>query len=166
MKLLRPRSLRIALYGCLIIFVFITSMSMAADQELILGLWHTPDKDSKIEIFICGDYYCGRIAWLQEPDYPPDDKGGMAGKPQIDRNNPDPHLRTRPLINLNILEGFIYMGDNLWAKGNIYNPEDGQFYKGKMKLATPSRLEVRGFIGISLFGGTSVWTRESIKDKN
>ena len=140
-------------------FLLLVSFAFAADEDKLLGLWNTPENDCKIEIFKCGDKYCGRIVWLKEPYYPADDDGGMAGRPIVDRENLNPDLRTRPLIGLQIMEGFSYIGENVWEKGTIYNPDDGKIYKCKMTLFAPNRLEVRGFIGIPLFGGTSIWTR-------
>jgi uncharacterized protein (DUF2147 family) len=143
----------------LLTFLLLVSFALAADEDQVLGLWITPDNDCKIEIFKCGNKYCGRIAWLKEPYYPADDDGGMAGRPIVDRENLNPDLRTRPLIGLQMMEGFVYMGKNVWEKGTIYNPENGRTYRCKMTLSTPTHLEIRGFIGIPLLGGTSIWTR-------
>jgi uncharacterized protein (DUF2147 family) len=140
-------------------FLLLCSFAFAADEEIVFGLWITPEKDCKIEIFKCGIKYCGRIAWLKEPLYPADDEGGMAGKPIVDRENPNPDLRSRLLMGLQLMEGFTYIGKNVWEKGTIYNPDNGKTYKCKMTLASPSRLEVRGYVGIPLLGATSIWTR-------
>jgi len=142
-----------------LVLTVIVSPVLGADGDRVLGLWKTPDDDCKIEIFQCGDKYCGRIAELQEPNYPADDKEGMAGRPKVDRENPDPTLRSRPLIGLVLMEGFTYVGKDVWEKGTIYNPDDGRSYKCKLTLSTPDRLQVRGYIGIPLLGGTSTWKR-------
>ncbi|GLI35508.1 DUF2147 domain-containing protein [Desulforhabdus amnigena] len=131
----------------------------ASDGDAILGVWNTRDKDAKIEIYRCGTKYCGKIAWLEEPDFPPYDEGGMAGLPKVDRNNPDPRLRSRPYLGLEILQGFSYSGDNKWEKGRIYNPENGKFYKAKISMDGNNRLKLRGFMGVSFFGRTETWTR-------
>jgi uncharacterized protein (DUF2147 family) len=141
------------------IFLLLASFAIAADEDRILGLWDTAEKDCKIEIFKCGDKYCGRIAWLKEPLYPADDELGMAGRAIVDRQNPNPDLRSRTLVGLQLMEGFTYVGKNIWDQGTIYSPDRGKTYKCKMTLVASDRLEVRGFIGISLLGGTSVWTR-------
>jgi uncharacterized protein (DUF2147 family) len=140
-------------------FLLLASFAFAGDEDKVLGLWDTPEKDCKIEIFKCGNKYCGKIAWLKDPLYPADDEGGMAGKPIVDRENPNPDLRTRPLMGLQLMEGFIYIGKNVWEKGTIYNADSGKTYKCKMNLSAPNRLEVRGFIGIPLLGANSIWTR-------
>jgi len=63
-----------------------------------------------------GIKYCGRIAWLKEPLYRADEGGGMAGRPVVDRENPNPNLRSRMLIGLQLIEGFTYIGKNVWEK--------------------------------------------------
>jgi len=145
--------------GVLSAFLLLVSFAIAAEEDRILGLWNTADRDCKIEIFKCGDKYCGRIAWLKEPLYSADDKEGMAGQPIVDRKNPNPDLRSRPMMELQLMEGFIYTGKNVWEKGTIYNPDNGKTYKCRMSLAASNRLEVRGYIGIPLLGATSIWTR-------
>ena len=140
--------------------IILTATSVfGADADRILGLWNTAENKSKIEIFKCGDKYCGRIAELKEPNYTADDKDGPVGQPKIDRKNPDPSLRTHTLLGLELMHGFSYSGDNVWAGGKIYNPEDGKTYKCKMTLSAPNRLGVRGFIGFSLLGKTETWNR-------
>lgn len=143
----------------LISFILAASSVFGADADGILGLWNTPENDSKIEIFKCGNKYCGRITELKEPNYTADDKEGIPGQPILDRQNPNPALRTRPLLGLQLMQGFTYSARNVWEGGTIYNPDNGKSYKCKLTLSAPNRLEVRGFIGFSLFGRTSVWSR-------
>lgn len=124
----------------------------------ILGLWNTEEHDARIEIFKCNDKYCGKITWLKEPNYSAEDDNGKIGQPRIDLNNPDPQLRNQPYIGLQILDGFTFhKGD--WIHGKIYNPENGKTYKGDIQLHSPDELSLRGYIGFSLFGGTTTWTR-------
>jgi uncharacterized protein (DUF2147 family) len=137
----------------------VASSAFGADEYQILGLWSTTDNNSRVEIFKCGDNYCGKIVELKNPNYSANDKRGMAGQPKVDRNNPGPDLKTRPLLGLQVLEGFGYSGGNVWKGGKIYDPDNGKLYKCKMTLTDPDRLEVRGYIGISWLGRTEVWTR-------
>lgn len=145
--------------GMLLGLALAGSPAVANESDAILGLWKTPEEKSRVEIFKCGERYCGRIVSLKEPTYPADDPKGMAGQVKVDRNNPEAALQTRPIIGLQLMEGFTYSGSNLWENGTIYDPENGKSYQCKMTLVAPDRLEVRGFIGISLFGRTSLWTR-------
>jgi len=53
-------------------------------------------------------------------------------------------------------EGTQYVG------GEILDPEDGSTWRVKMILSPDGKkLDVRGFIGISLFGRTQTWIRDS-----
>jgi uncharacterized protein (DUF2147 family) len=57
------------------------------------------------------------------------------------------------------MDGFTFSGGTTWDKGRIYDPESGKTYKSKMTLAAPNRLEIRGYVGIPLFGRSTTWTR-------
>jgi uncharacterized protein (DUF2147 family) len=124
----------------------------------ILGMWKTERDESQVEIFRCGKKLCGKIVSLKNPNYT-ESRDGPVGTPILDRKNPDPALRSRPVIGLQILEGFTEQGDNTWGNGTCYDPKSGTTYRGKIHLASSRRLELRGFVGIPLFGRTSVWTR-------
>ena len=112
---------RLARTACIAVAVaFLLGLPAAVpgeDGDAIIGLWNTAEKDARIEIFKCGTEYCGRISYLKDPNYPPDDPNGLAGLPIVDRNNPDPELRNRPLLGLKFIEGFRYMGHNTWGEG-------------------------------------------------
>ena len=57
------------------------------------------------------------------------------------------------------MKGLTAKGDKQWGNGTCYDPESGKSYKCKMKLTSPRRLELRGYIGISLIGRNFVLTR-------
>ncbi len=131
----------------------------AAGSEDILGVWNTEGKEAKIMIYKCGEKYCGKVVWSKDPNYPADSKEGTPGMPMLDHNNPNPNLRKAPIIGLQILYDFMFTGDNEWIGGKIYNPDNGRTYSGKMTLVSPRQLNLRGFIGLSLLGRTTTWTR-------
>ncbi len=138
--------------------MFSAQLAMANDAA-ILGKWTTKEGKSHIEITRCDAGFCGEVVWLKEPEYPADDKKGMAGKVKIDRENPDPALQRMPIVGLKVLKGFKKNIGNVWEDGTIYDPENGKTYKCKLTLINPNKLNVRGFIGFSLIGRTQTWTR-------
>lgn len=145
---------------CILVFSAPPPSSAAFPNEGdILGLWEVEEGDGRIEIFRCGDKFCGRIAWLKEPNYPMDDKGGMGGRPLLDRDNPKKELKGRQQLGLVIMEGYTFRGSNLWDDGTIYNTENGRTYKSRLSLKSRDRLQLRAFIGISLLGGSTLWKR-------
>ena len=140
------------------LLVLMATTAFGADSSGILGIWKTEKDESKIEIFRCGEKICGKIIWLKNPLYT-DSRDGEVGTPILDHNNPDPALRSRPVLGLQILAGFTAEGGNNWRNGTCYDPKSGNTYRGKIHLAAPDRLELRGYIGIPLFGRTAIWTR-------
>lgn len=141
------------------LFLLFTLQVSAGENDAILGTWTTKNAKSQVQIYSCGAFVCGKIISLKEPVYPSDDKKGMAGQTKIDRENPDPKLRKRPLIGLEILKNFKRVEKGLWKKGTIYDPESGNTYKCKLTLQSPKVLKVRGYIGFSFIGRTEIWTR-------
>jgi uncharacterized protein (DUF2147 family) len=146
--------------GLILIALFLLSTTTVFGTGLgdILGIWKTEMNESKVEMYRCGEKICGKIIWLKNPVYT-DSDDGQAGTPIVDRKNPEPALRNRPLIGLQIMQGFSRLSDTTWGNGTCYDPKSGNNYRGKIHLAAPDRLELRGFTGIPLFGRTSVWTR-------
>ena len=127
--------------------------------DAILGIWATDKAEAHIEISRTEEgTYTATIIWLEEPFYPPDDEGGMAGQPRVDRENPDPELRDRPIEGLLIMRGLEYDGDREWVDGEIYDPETGNTYSSEIWLTDEGTLKVRGYVGFSLFGRTTEWT--------
>ena len=125
-------------------------LAAAARADTPIGLWDAGE--SHIEIYHCGELLCGRIAALDEPL-------DEDGKAKLDDNNRDPALRTRPILGMDLISGFSRKSDQQWVKGKIYDPRDGKTYKCKMTLKKDGTLEVRGYVGLSVFGKTVVWTR-------
>lgn len=144
----------------LCLFLSMTALpARASNPDDITGIWNTENKDARVEIFKCGDKYCGRIVGLKEPNYPAGSKEGTPGQPKIDFNNPDPSLRTRPVLGLQFMTDFAHAGDNEWKGGRLYDPEKGKTYSGNITLVSPTELDLRGFVGLPFLGRTSTWTR-------
>ena len=135
------------------------SLSALTGADDISGAWFNQDKDAKIEIAKCGDNYCGKIVWLKDPTYPAGSKLGIPGTPKVDDKNPDAARRKDPLMGLEIIKGFQFAGGNVWKNGTIYDPDSGKTYSAKATLVSPNELDLRGFIGVSMFGRTEKWTR-------
>ena len=131
----------------------------AAHSDDILGLWQNEERDGIIEIYRCGEKYCGRIVWTKAPVYKADDSRGRAGLPRLDDNNPDPRLKNRPVTDLQIMDGFIFDGKNEWKQGTVYDPKTGKTYRGKIFLASRDELQLRGYVFFTFIGRTTTWTR-------
>lgn len=111
------------------------------------GRWVTAEKDAVITIGDCGRTVCGRISRFLVP--PPQ------GADQRDVNNRDPQLRTRKLLGMPVLTGFVEE-DDLW-RGRIYDPKSGKTYRSVIRRINATTLEVKGCIGP--FCQTQTWKR-------
>jgi len=145
-------------WTCLATVLLTAITAFGAGPGDVLGSWKTDGGDSRLELFRCGEKICGKIVWLKAPNYI-DSKDGPVGKTKVDRKNPDPALRNRPILGLQVMKGLTFKGDKRWGNGACYDPETGKSYKCKMHLASPDRLELRGYIGISLIGRNYILTR-------
>lgn len=128
-----------------------------AHADSCIGVWLTGTGKAKVKIFkdAAGKYH-GKIVWLRDPL-------NEEGKPKVDKNNPDDAKKKTPLLGLQNMRNFVYEGDKKWIDGQIYDPENGSDYSCKMELTDDNTLEVRGYIGVSLFGRTDVWKRQVLK---
>jgi uncharacterized protein (DUF2147 family) len=128
----------------------VASLSVLAQNgDAIIGKWLNPTGQDQIWIYKVGNKYFGKLGWIKVPD--------ENGKPKMDKNNPDPALKTRPDLNLELLKDFVFDGKT-YEDGTIYDPKSGKTYSCKMTLID-NTLKIRGYIGISLFGRTEVWTK-------
>jgi uncharacterized protein (DUF2147 family) len=121
-----------------------------ANADAILGMWMTDSNKAKIQIYKQGNQYNGKIVWLKEPL-------NEQGQPKTDKENNEKSLRSRPVVGVNLIKGFEFNGEK-WDGGEIYDPENGKTYSCVVKLKG-DKLEVRGYVGMTMFGRTVVWER-------
>lgn len=114
--------------------------------DAITGDWINEKKDTKFQIFNKGNKYYGKILW------------GTGGQTK-DVKNPDSKLKNRDVIGLVMLNDFVFDGNGTWENGTIYDPREGKTYSSKITLKNRDQINVRGFVGISMFGRTEIWTR-------
>jgi len=118
-----------------ILLAGVATVAKAEDDPT--GRWIMENGKVTVQLSRCGGGLCGRIVGLAKPL----DK---KGRPKVDKENPNPSLRSRPLIGLTILSGMQAEGDNTWS-GSIYNADDGRTYSSTMHLAG-NRMKVKGCV--------------------
>lgn len=68
----------------------------------------------------------------------------------------------QPVVGMTIMWGVNADGQNNWDGGKILAPESGKIYKVKLSLSdNGQKLDVRGYVGLSLFGRTQTWLRKA-----
>lgn len=108
--------------------------ALAADP--VEGEWLTQAGNARVKVAPCGarpDRMCGVVSWLKN----------AAAK---DANNPDPALRSRPVLGMALIRDFKPAGPGRWTGGKIYDPESGKTYDAKMRINPNGTLKVEGCV--------------------
>lgn len=115
------------------------------NKDAIIGEWLSEAKDGRVQIYKVGEKFFGKVVW------------GKDGS-RKDANNPDPKLKEQNIIGSVILKNFDFTG-KAWEEGTVYDPNNGKTYSCTMKMPDANTLSIRGFIGISLLGRSTTWTK-------
>ncbi len=134
-----------------LIFAFLLFSSFAFAQDITQGTWYNDAKTSKIQFYKQGNKLFGKVIWLKEPL--------ENGKPRLDKLNSNEKLRTRPLMGLVFLSNFEADGAKIWEDGEIYDPNNGKTYSCKLTITSATTIDARGYIGISIIGRTTKFTK-------
>ena len=130
--------------------------AVAQKAEDIEGIWWNDEKTSKIKVEKKEGKFTGTIVYMIPEKY-------INGKPPVDDKNPDPKMHSRPLVGLQILNGFVYNPDKKeWANGKIYDPKSGKTYDCYAWLEGDV-LKLKGFVaGIRWLGRESEWYKTTL----
>ena len=132
-----------------------TAFAQTHKADDIVGTWLNQEATGKITLYKENGKYFGKLVWLREPN----DK--VTGLPRTDIENPDEKLKKRPLIGLVNMKDFSFDGKEEWSGGTIYDPKNGKTYKCYIQFEGPSKLKVRGYVGVSLLGRNTYWTKST-----
>jgi uncharacterized protein (DUF2147 family) len=127
-----------------------------AAETTPVGLWKTIDDSSgQVKGLVRIREANGRFEGKIEKIFP---KPGDDPAPKCDKC--DGKRKNQPVLGMTILWGLAKQTDD-YQGGEILDPENGKVYRAKMTLLDGGKkLEVRGFIGVSLFGRSQIWLRE------
>jgi len=140
--------------------VCVTALMVAcaacADPGSPAGLWKTiDDKSGKeralIRIVDNNGVFEGSVEKIF--DQPGDDPKHLCRRCDGERKD-------QPIIGMVFLWGLRRDGDT-YSGGEVLDPNIGRIYRARLKLTDGGRkLEVRAYIGISLFGRSQTWLRQ------
>jgi len=138
----------------LIALALMGAAGLALAQATPVGVWKTIDDDGKTEkslvrIVEAGGLLSGKV-----------DKIFDAAKQNDVCDKCSDERKDKPVLGMTILRNVKPGGEGVWEGGDILDPNNGKLYKVKLKpVDGGKKLEVRGFIGISLLGRTQTWVR-------
>lgn len=146
--------------GLLVAFLLAFGASAALAQSASpIGQWRTIDDKtgeprSIVEIYEEDGQLHGKVVEILQAS----DEAQRNGEGQIICTACDGKRADQPIEGMTILWGLEKDGDE-WEDGKILDPSNGKTYSAKMELDGQDRLEVRGYMGVSLFGRTQTWQR-------
>lgn len=120
---------------------FCLSLNAQSHADDILGKWMAVDHSVLVKVDRHNNEYRAKILWF-------DVKLG-SGIPlhlRLDKENPDPKLRSRKIIGMEILEGLQYnQQSHTWEHGRIYDASTGRHWDSSAKITADGILQVRGY---------------------
>ena len=143
-------------------FVLLTALglkiSWAQESYMpgVLGVWLSENKKQKVRVTYDAvkKTYTGKIIWMYEDDQ-------EQGRVLVDKNNPNPKLRTRRITGINLMLNFLHEGDGVF-RGYVYDPISGKQYRCLMTLQPDKKTaHIRGYILIPWIGRTEIATKIS-----
>lgn len=137
--------------------LFVAACGGAWAQSAPTGLWRTIDDEtgkerSLIRITEAGGEWQGVVEKIfpQPGDHPQNLCEKCEGE-----------LKDKPVLGMRILWALKKKNDTKYEGGTILDPKNGKTYRCKLTVLEQGRkLEVRGYIGISLLGRSQIWLRE------
>jgi uncharacterized protein (DUF2147 family) len=142
----------------LIVAVAITAgigAAAAQAEPSAVGLWEQVDEktgkaESWFRITERNGVYVGNIVKIFQK--PGEDPNWVCDKCEGSE-------RGAPVLGLALIKGMQRKGLS-YENGTIMDPRDGQVYRALMNVsADGTKLEVRGYLGIAMFGRSQVWNR-------
>jgi uncharacterized protein (DUF2147 family) len=123
--------------------------------SLVCGKWQSADKDLVVEVYTYKNTYKAKIVWFS---------GGVSkAKPMetiTDIKNPNPALRNRKVLGLNVVEDLKYNPESkTWESGKIYEVQSGKYWNAAAYIDDNGLLKVKGYWKIKLIGRTMTFKR-------
>jgi uncharacterized protein (DUF2147 family) len=118
------------------VIAMLISSNLFAESDLF-GYWLTPGSIVLIEN--CDKYLCAKIETIFVEE-------GRDPKLILDENNKNKSLRSRTIMGINVLSGFLIKDSEQreFKGGRIYDPRRGREFKAKIYLKEDRKLKVEG----------------------
>ncbi len=124
------------------------------DPNAICGKWISAHKDYLVQVYRDGNSFKGRTLWFKNKDT------SKAMDEWTDKHNPNPTLRGRKLIGINILTDLTYnRKSNSWENGRIYDATKGSFWDASVTMTKEGSLKVTGYWHFKFIGKSVTFVR-------
>ena len=127
----------------------------ASNSPTPVGAWKTvDDQKGDVRSIVKIEEKNGELSATVQKTFP---RPGEDADPKCDKCPDD--FKDKPIIGLRFMWGLKGQGQD-WDGGRILDPDNGKIYRVKLHLSDDGKtLEVRGYLGFSMFGRTQKWHR-------
>lgn len=109
-------------------------------EDAILGKWITRQRNLEVEVYKQGDSFRAKIIWFKIEDTT------RPMNTRTDEKNPDPKLRSRKWLGMEVLRNLKYNAeDNEWQDGIIYDAKHGREWDSVAWINDDGFLKVKGY---------------------
>jgi uncharacterized protein (DUF2147 family) len=140
----------------LAVFIFTAMISgLSWSQDPALGDWHTVDDEtgevkSLVTLTLAAD---GTMMGVITKVLKKNSGSGLCDKCEGEHKN-------KPIEGMKFIWGVKKSSEGEWEDGQLLDPESGTIYSGNITInESPKKLDVRGYVGFSLFGRSQTWIR-------
>lgn len=138
MKILNLFKIQFLTYCLFCLLVAPASHAGEIEQNDIVGVWILEKDDAAaehIEIYEYDGLYFGKIIWLKSAE--------ESSEPLLDVKNKKEELRSRPLLNLEIMKDYKFNGEDTWKDGKFYAHQRGKSVSPKFTLIDANQLKIQ-----------------------
>ncbi|MFD0765246.1 DUF2147 domain-containing protein [Mucilaginibacter lutimaris] len=126
----------------------------AAAAEKVCGKWQLKDEKLIVQVYKEGQEFKAKIVDFDDHD------NTKELDYWTDENNPNPALRSRKLLGMNVLEKLTYNPEtNSWEDGIIYDAKHGRHWNSSAYIDKDGALKVKGYWHYKFIGKTLTFKR-------
>ena len=136
------------------IFLYVSSFSSFAQNnpDDILGKWVTTTGSCIVEVYKQNMNYKAKVLWFKE--------GKKYMNDYYDEKNPNPALRNRKLLGMEVMNGLHYNAEEKeWVDGHIYDATSGKEWDSVVWLTDDHLLKVKGYWVFKFLSQTKTFKR-------
>jgi uncharacterized protein (DUF2147 family) len=143
---------------CLALIFFInlgfsTAKAPEPNCDQICGKWMSAENNLSVEVYKSGDEFKAKIVWFKEHPH-------TTMEEWPDKNNPDPALRTRKVLGMDVLSDLKYNASSKsWEDGTIYDAQSGHEWSASAYIDNKGLLKVKGYWHFKIFGKTMTFKK-------
>jgi uncharacterized protein (DUF2147 family) len=130
------------------------NITTVAASDQICGRWQNEDKNLIVQIYRESNEFKAKIVWFDNGE------GEESMNRRTDIHNPNPALRNRKIIGINVLEDLEYDPQSQsWEDGIIYDASNGRQWSSSAKMNKDGSLKVKGYWKYKFIGKSITFRR-------